>query len=385
MSFSYEVLKNNTQRVSLVRFQRATMTPPEINYPDIDDRGCFRDEVVSMGAGLPDVKLSVDRGPIVGVTEGDTVFVEIERVRIANKAPLFITSSDEKAMKVSATAVTKISTTKYSSPSDKLFPWQTQTFQITGVKGSGGVFPNVAKVEVRYGSNKGPIIGELTVYVFTPFHINIVPHMVTLSGSKGYGVSHIFDVNPVFQLIKAIWQPCGIHFFVGATVDEFIPSNMNDAGKWKYIPGKDMEDMINQAKHHNSDAVNIYFVNEIDSGGNGVLAYARRPLKRQYKRCVIAQTNVPLIDKLAATIAHELGHFFDLDHTDNKDSSNEREDIWSDDRMLMHPTVSSFTFYPCLITMKDLIDKYNPTVNHITDPEWLTVRKMINSKDGPYK
>ncbi len=385
MSFSYEILKNNTQRVSLVKFQRATAIPPQLNYPEIDDRGYFREEVVSPGAGQPDFKLSVDRGPIVGVTESDTVFVEIERVRIANKAPLFITSSDPNVMQVSGTAIKKVSTTKNSPPTEKLFPWQTQTLHISGVKGKGGVLPNVAKVEVRYGSNKGPIIGELTVYVFTPFYINIVPHMVTLSGSKGYGVSHIFDPEPVFKFIQGIYQPCGIHFLVGAHEPEFIPSNMNVAGKWKYNPGSDMEEMIKQAKHHHSDAINIYFVDEIDSGGNGVIAYARRPLKRQYKRCVIAQTVVSSLDKLASTIAHELGHFFDLDHTDNTEAANERADIWSEDRMLMHPTVTSSIFYPSLIAMKDLIDKYNPTVNHITDPEWLTVRTTINSKDGPYK
>lgn len=380
MSFSYEVLKNNTQRVSMVKFQQATALPPKLNYPEVDNRGYFRNEAVSLGAELPDNKLSVDRGPIVGVTAGDTVFVELERVRIANKAPLFVTSNDSGVMKVS-TPTKKISTNQNSTPSDKLYDWNSQHLQITGVKGNGDIFPSVAKVEVRYGSNVGPIIGELTVYVFTRLDVNIVPHMVTLSGSSGYGVSHIFDVNPVFNLVQAIWQPCGVHFFVGAPEDEFIPSNINQAGKWEY---PEFEAMSKQAKRHHSDAINVYFVDEIVSN-EGVLAFAPKPRNRQYKRCVIAATNAPSIDKLAAAIAHELGHFLDLDHTDKTDATNIREDIWSDDRMLMHPTIGNAISYRCLITMKDLIDKYNPTVNHITDPEWLTVRKTITGKDGPYK
>jgi hypothetical protein len=50
----------------------------------------------------------------------------------------------------------------------------------------------------------------------------------------------------------------------------------------------------------------------------------------------------------------------------------------------MHPS-GGFLDENCLIAMKDLVDKVNPDINHITDPEWLTVRKHINSKDGPYK
>jgi hypothetical protein len=380
MPYRYEILKNNTQRVSLVSFHRVFSIKPKLNYPDVDDRGFFRPEIAGFNPDQADVKLGVDRGPVVGVTEDTTVFVELRRDQIAFNAPLFVTSSDPAVMRVSI-PVKKIASNKNSPASEKLYDSIDQEIQITGVKGGGGVLPNVAKVEVRYGSNQGPVIGELTVYVFTPFHINVVPHLVNLSGPRGYSVSYIFDVNPIFEMVRAIWQPCGIDFFVGAPENEFMPSNMNEVGKWKY---PESDSMIKQAKRHHPDAINIYFVDDVVSD-HDVIAYTDRPGRRLFKRCIIAKTDVVTEESLALTLAHEIGHFLDLSHTDKTKGTNAREDIWAERRYLMHPLIGYGILNPGLVTMKDLFDKNNPTVNHTTDPEWLTARRTVNSKEGPYK
>lgn len=381
MSFSYNVINTKIQRIALVSFRRAERFPPKLNHPDIDDRGYFRKEIASLNPSQPDADLGFDRGPIVGVTEGDKVFVELKRERIANKALLFVTSSDPSVMQVSTPEI-MVSPGKYKS-SDQLSPYDTQKLQITGLTGGDGVLPKPAKVEIRYGSSQGAIIGELTVYVFKLFYLNIVPHIVTLSGSKGYGVSYIFDAGKILELVQAIWQPCGIKFLVGSPEPEFFQSNMNEAGKWKY---SDSDKMFNSAKRHHTDAVNIYFVSEIVSD-HGVIAYARKPGGGKSKRGVIAHTNELesdisfTINDLAITIGHELGHHFNLDHTDKNTAKDQRDDLWSKDRLLMRPT-GGFLDENCLVTMKDLYDINNLGKNHITDPEWLTVRTSINSKEA---
>lgn len=374
MSYSYKAFINKTQRIALVSFHRAALYPPKLNRPEVDDRGYFREEIASLNPQQSDVKLTVDRGPIVGVTEGDSIFVKVKRERISDKAALFVTSSDPSAATVSTPEV-MVAPGKYRS-SDKLLALDEQEIQINGKTGSGGVLPKVAKVEVRYGSNQGAIIAELTVYVFTVLYANVIPHLVNLKGAKDAPVvTAIFDHNKVLELVQAIYQPCGIKFLIGAAEPEMIQSNMNENGKWKFPDSRKMFD--GAAKHH-TNAVNVYFVNEIVSD-DGVLAWALLPGHGVTKRGVIAQTDA-LIDDLAINIGHELGHHFGLEHTDKRDAANRREDLWSDERLLMHP-VGGFLSENCLIAMKDLLDVNNPDINHITDPEWLTVRRAVNSKE----
>ncbi len=62
MPFEYEVYKQ--QRVSLVSFHRAVTGPPQLNYPDIDDRGTSASATVSpegRSSASPKARLSLSR------------------------------------------------------------------------------------------------------------------------------------------------------------------------------------------------------------------------------------------------------------------------------------------------------------------------------------
>src|SRR6266567_199829 len=88
MAFPHEVYK--TQRIVPVRFRRAVPGDPDISFPDLDDRGYFR-----VGATT-----GTDRGYVVGVRQGDDVWVVMRREKVENTAPLFVTSSNTARMTV---------------------------------------------------------------------------------------------------------------------------------------------------------------------------------------------------------------------------------------------------------------------------------------------
>jgi hypothetical protein len=308
----------------------------------------------------------------------------VQRYRISTNARLFVTSSDESV----ATVALKPKYVNYSStaPLPKLTNQLDSTLdsfiQITGKKGTGGVKPNTAKIEVRYGgaSKSDPIVAELTVYVFTRLDVNVIPHEVTIQGPKGLGTAPKLDYAEAFKTVKAVWQPSGIFFFVGDRIPGTVKSNSGEADRWKY-PG--YKTMINGVGHHihDSNALNIYFVKEIIGTTAGFAALPSDKERFFHGGAMIVETDGHTPETIGNIMAHEIGHHLGLDHTDNLDSDHERKDLWAQ-RMMMRPISTPGVQ---MISMKNLYDKEHPKKNHITDPEWSTARKWVLSPPMTYK
>jgi hypothetical protein len=381
MPFEYEVYKQ--QRVSLVSFRRAVTGPPQLNFPDIDDRGYF-----GLGYGL-------NRGPIVGVSEESTVVVEMRRERIADQAPLFVTSSDPAVMTVSGENGKEVLAL---SSSTKL--------KITGLKGSGGVDPKVEELQVRYGSNKGVIIGVLSVLVFSKLELVITPHLVTIQDKAKTSVVPQIDIAAIIEMAKAVWQPCGVFFTVKEIKHDEFTFAISGQVNIKYdVDTKATElRMLFGGQNYIPKTLNIYFVGEIfnptDSheNGTGGITYHRayaNSLSINPGVIVAVSNKEQDIVSLACTTAHEIGHFLGLVHTE-RSPSVPRNDSWTF-RMLMHPgNLLPFNAAwlndvgygslnrGCLITLKDLTNSNNREKNLITDPEWVKPRAILHSDAGPY-
>jgi hypothetical protein len=379
MPFPHEVYK--TQRIVPVRFLRAVPGDPDLSFPDPDDRGYFR-----VGATT-----GTDRGHVIGVCQGDDVWVKLRREKLEDTAPLFVTSSDPAIMKARDN----------TGGGDAVHNSHEPLIKITGV--SGGQ-PKTAEVQIRFGSKTGPIIGILNVWVFAILNVNITPHNVTISDATGAGIGSAANIGTVMDQVKAIWRPCGVDFTIAATKNDNVVFANAGQAQW--------QGEINTLLSTNwaPGTINAYFINQIVMAGlPGILGLGlSRPNSVAFGTpnpgVILGDTNVSGSNRaadaawLANDLAHEIGHFFTLEHPDRKSpppNTNVRFDTWAV-RMLMHnfnkraartdwrnDVGYGATRRGCLITMKDLVDSGN-AAHHSTDNECLTSRTAIRTPPGPY-
>ena len=350
------------QRLMLVRFVRAISGNPDPANPDIDDRGYT----------------GTDHGPIVGVLEGQDIAVRLLRQNIETTARLFVTSSD-------------INVVTIADPVGGLLP--NDPNMLIALHGVAGENPRTAKVQVRYDSATGTILHELSVWVFSPLELDITPHLVTIAKSGGgtAPIGSIANASAIMNLVSAIWAPMGITFSVGAVQNENV--TFANAGE---VAWGEINTLL--TTNHIPNTINVYFVHQIHSTGSMVtLGYG-------FSRSKIASysfTNPGIILADGGTgftrtlymwgndLAHEIGHFLRLEHTERRHSDNPRLDTWSR-RMLMYPLGPMGTLgnwkdnvgygnhnRGCLITMKDLSQL-------ITDGECTISRTTVTSSSGPY-
>jgi hypothetical protein len=390
MAFKYQVYK--TQRVCMIRFRRQADGEPAFGFPDVDNRGSFRKYTDG----------NFDRGPVVPVMQSDDIYIKVLRERIDTTAPLFATSSDEKIMTVN---------NKNQLPDN-----YSMTLTLTGIGGGSGTLPKKASLRIHYGSPTGVVIGELGVWVFSKMNVNLTPHRVNISNAAGTSAAAQVDIGAVIGLTRAFWRPYGIDLNVAPVVN--TPYVAATAGQVVWAEHDALLGTLNTPS-----SINAYFVSQTDPNWLGwgfSRAFINDPTNGRTNPGIILADRDGGFDRhldthyLANDLAHEIGHFFGLQHIDNRtpdgtaaNANNFRDDSWAR-RCLMHNfNASSFTATPPpgsppdvgygtnsalgnrgnrggLITLKDLTDVNNSTTNHITDPEYVTARNTINSAAGPY-
>jgi hypothetical protein len=351
-----------------VAFVRAATGNPSLTHPAVDDRGYT----------------GTEHGPIVGVLQGDTVTVRLERVRLASDADIYVTSDDPASAAILTPATGKLPSGAHAD------------FQIRGVVGGN---PKVVKIFARFGSATGPILGRLAAWVFTPLVLRITPHVASIASATGAAVASTVVVANVMDLVTAIWRPCGIRFTIGATVNDAYTFAVPGQVAW----GAEATQLLGHS--FVPSTINAHFVNCInDSTSAGVLGWG---LSRTWCNAnglanpgiILGDTNrngsIRTTDAMwiANDLAHEIGHFLRLDHPERKEPPNERTDLWSR-RLLMHNfnlQGASGDWHDhfgygmsgtdvrrgCMITTKDLTQL-------TTDGECTTSRATITSPSGPY-
>ncbi|HET6567181.1 MAG TPA: hypothetical protein VFG50_04390 [Rhodothermales bacterium] len=378
-----------TLRIVPAHFERVAPGNPDPLFPDLDDRGYAAPE----------------HGPIVGLmvepASGDSsndVYVVLERQDMELGAQLFVTSSDPSVLRII-----------HPAAGNPLINTKRAAIGIRGIAG-GSPAARTAQVQVHLGSVAGPVIAEMTAWVFRPLRVRITPHLVTIAAAGVPGIPSVANIGNIMPLVRAIWKPCGIEMTVQPTQahnEVFATAGVVSMASWAEI---------NTLVAHNvPNTINVYMVNRIGNGGTLGLGLSRASVQ---PGGIAAGVNAPAIILADTTafgsvrdamwwandLAHEAGHFFQLWHPDNLQPPDEREDTWSR-RMLMHnfnkmrghnpwpDTMSGgkhFRHRPrlndvgygnlrrgCLITMKDLKQIK-------TDGECSTARNTIASAAGPY-
>jgi hypothetical protein len=160
--------------------------------------------------------------------------------------------------------------------------------------------------------------------------------------------------------------------------------------------------------------INAYFVGQIAGSSPGLITLGLGISRPTAKATGMSNPGIILADGgpgftrnyvmfWANDLAHEIGHFFTLQHVENAQIPNDRQDSWSR-RLLMQPRnelsgvspfpTSNLTFRPrfndtgyglgqnrgrrgCMVTVKHL-----PQLK--LDAEAITARAAINSPAGPF-
>jgi hypothetical protein len=310
-------------RLVPVRFERAKSGNPDESLPEIDDRGHnFKVPAVDGAAESKEI-----RGPVIGLRKRQRIKLRLIRECIDLSAPLYLTSSDEQTVKLVNPAAGK----KMASGQKTVVEFEGGDF--------AGAAPQNARIQVRFGSKDGPILYELTAYVFTPLPVFLQPHIVTVHNSAGSGgTAPPIDLQKVMEQVKSLWAPCGIQFAVQNTLSWSV--NLPTAN---FVRFADVNAVL--AANWRANTINIYIVRELeDALGYGFSKSAHagfginKPSVFAGQRSGTVKRATGDVYWWANDLAHELGHFFTLWHpTDGTapPAAWVRYETWSM-RFLMH-------------------------------------------------
>lgn len=321
--------------ISPVRFTRAPHQndatkdsgPPDAHAPDPDDRGYVPEK--HRCAYLP-IGFEYS-GPVASLPE---TRVRLIREDIADTAQLYVTSSNNSIVELTTPA-----------PGNAL-PNTTKMMIKFRVKNVGDAF-----LEIRFGSDSGPIIHRLRLCINKFRSIWVKAHVPVISGTtinddSGSPVPSQSSLNTKaavqgrIDLLNAIYFPYGIKFTLKGNVDvspitlaQRGAINCDCAGEWD----KELKAIIKNTKKNKlwiQGGLNIFFVPQIvasDAGPDSIGGVASNARTDPNFMLIVADWS-----REGQTIAHEVGHILNLINDPKPQPkfihSNTRTDTHSPDR-----------------------------------------------------
>jgi len=344
------VVQRNQQSIVPIRFYRAVANdPPDQNSDPVRDAPAVDDRGFEMGTRQATWGSSDAHGAMVAIQKGDTIKIKILRTDIDDDADLYVTSTN--------TSVITIASPNNGGPIPKNGA-NKNIFQITGVKDKRNT---PVKVEVRYNSTTGPVIGELEPHIFQPVNLSTAFHIVSIRGTSPAKTAA--DAQTMLDYANDIWRPCGIQFtfnsaqhFYNETIRQH-PTNVNRSqyrnratGTWSNLPynfdragyvtdderwtpaqggswrESDMIERVNPANvsinfywSHNSASYNKAGI-RTDGSWNGLSGVGMH-----------RKDGLHLVESAGKyDLGHEIGHFLSLNHSDDDNAGKETDnkDIW---------------------------------------------------------
>ncbi len=339
--------------------------------PEIDDRGYFIRRTSAWGA--PAI-----RGPMFGMMKSHEVRVRILHEDIDSGAPLFATSAHPDLLEIMNVG---------------------GAIAADGELKVKGKARGTATINIRLGATDGPILADCDVRVSNRLRVPIKPWLVRIDSTTVTGTTPVFNIDPVFERCRAIWRPAGIDFTLRPTSNATVrlPSNQADRFNNLLPYAQDTASVLNVQNSTGvaEKAIHWFIIDRFTGSTVG------RGISRQTANDnALSDTGIITAvndnggtarnpEATARTLAHEIGHFFRLEHARLKHSNDPAKDTYSF-RQLMFPLsffdagtngpavprVSNVGYGTqvrgCLLTMKDF-------VSHSTDGEVATARNAIQS------
>ncbi len=323
------------RRVVLVRWHdRAKHGDPDVLYPEIDNRGTRDPEFA----------------PVVGLTAGCEAVVRLERENLDAGAELHVATDNDNISIV--------------EPADGVLPaGPSVDIRLKGEIG-GDLQPTSTNIQIRFGSNTGPIVSVLVARCYTRLWVRIVAHVVTIAGPDGTGGTKCSaDPDAILNFARAIWRPCGIDlvlrkrddFTFNCDTPDVLPST-----KFGDLLGAKTSEAPGSNEHWVAGSANVYFVPEIAGAmrsQNLGITFSRKIINRfgnmPHPAVIVGLRASDVLSRqgnlapgwVGTVLAHELGHFMDLPHLHKRDSIPSLAFPW-ERRMLMYPSVTTIYFPP---------------------------------------
>jgi hypothetical protein len=370
-------VKDLHQIIVPIRFARAITGFSQRASPEVDDRGFV------MGTRPTGWSSTDARAPMVGLMVNFEVQIKVIREDIDGTVPLFVTCTQPSVVQVVEPA------------SGGPLP-ETDIFKIKGTttRGSPG------KIEVHLGSVTGPLLGELEPHVLGAFRIPVQAHRVRCDTASNNGTRPNIPIERILRRVRAIWWPCGIHIVHDPATRPIIDDNIQLAALdqvsiagWtepRRVLGIQRTRLALPAGT-NDRAINWYIIPAFSDPKTLGLGVSRQTANTVGSDTGVFTTangvagNEEAIERVARTLAHEIGHFLGLEHVQRRNRNNPVKDTFGR-RQLMYPVARLETAVAnpgllqtprtndvgygnrvrgCLITMKN-------HAHHITDGESAT-------------
>lgn len=314
-----------------IHFTRAIAGFSQRVAPEVDDRGFV------MGTRPAGWSNTDALGPMLSLMVDFDVQVKVVREDIDESAPLFVTCTKPDVIKLVEPAV--------GSPLPA-----TGLFKVRGTTTHG----SPGKIQVRLGSDAGPVLGELEPHVLGTCTIPIQPHRVRCDSAAANGVAPVMPIEDILRRVRAIWWNCGIHIRFDAATRPIIDDNIqlstlnqvNDASAdaWGEVLRvlRLQRQRLGLAAGTNDQAINWYIIPSFSDAGTVGLGISRTTANALGSdtgvfttAAGVAGNNVE-VERVARTLAHEIGHFLGLAHVENRNADDPVQDTYGR-RQLMYP------------------------------------------------
>ncbi len=279
-----------------MHFERGIKGPADAQYPEVDNYG-FRGRI----AGLENISSQGLACAALSLSENSQGTINLVRDNIGLQAPLFVISTEPNLLEVVSANPCKPAPT---------VPIQLRT------KSTQGKHMLQCNLQVRFGSESGPVIANLLVCVMQSLIVKIQPHIVQIDSKTGNAgeIPHL-EMQSLFKQVQAIWHHAGIHLLLAKPTA--IKANLHQANLMACNAELNEMNQITSLRWE-AERINIYFLQCVEGNKDYCINAQAHKLIGLNHPGIFVPLNINThartldVNQFSNNIAHAIGQFFSL-------------------------------------------------------------------------